>query len=133
MLEGGGLCSCQAASSLHPDRRVFISGAVGALRRGTGDRTGHGGRAEQASWPAANHRLKEEEAACVSTDLNKIKKTGGVSLLFVGALTESSPVESDTSGAVRRLAIPIGIPELFCRRQRGVVALIFKTALKYAL
>lgn len=30
-------------------------------------------------------------------------------------LTESSPALSDTSGAVSKLAIPIGIPELFCR------------------
>lgn len=37
--------------------------------------------------------------------------------LVVGKLTESSPVLSDTSGAVSKLAIPIGIPESFCRRQ----------------
>lgn len=61
LLQDGDLCSCQAAPSLHPDRCVFICGAVRALHGGTGDRTGHGGRTEQASWPTANHRLKERE------------------------------------------------------------------------
>ncbi len=58
LFQGGDLCSCQAASSFHPDRRVFVSRAVGSLHRGAGHRTGHGWGAKQTPRPAADHRLK---------------------------------------------------------------------------
>lgn len=61
LLQVGDLCSRQAATPLHPDGRVFISGAVGTLHRGTGHGAGHGGGAKQAPRPPASHRLEREE------------------------------------------------------------------------
>lgn len=59
LFQVGDVRSSQAAPPLHPDRRGFVSGAVGTLDRRTGHRTGHGRGAEQAPRPAANHRLNE--------------------------------------------------------------------------
>lgn len=61
LFQGGYLRSCKATPPLHPDGCIFISGAVSALHRETGNRTGHGRRAKQASWSAPNHRLKKCE------------------------------------------------------------------------
>lgn len=61
LFQGGYLRSCKATPPLHPDGCIFISGAVSALHRETGNRTGHRRRAKQASWSAPNHRLKKCE------------------------------------------------------------------------
>lgn len=61
LFQGGYLRSCKATPPLHPDGCIFISRAVSALHRETGNRTGHRRRAKQASWSAPNHRLKKCE------------------------------------------------------------------------
>lgn len=105
----------QAAPPLHPDGRGFVCRTVRALCRGTGHRTGHGRGAEQTPRPPVGYRLQDEDASAIF-NLQKLCYVPAEASTLRSRLTESSAVLSATNGAVSKLAIPIGSPELSCRR-----------------